>query len=422
MSQTHTSAPYGPSKRQDLTQLVLMRRLVFIAAILGLYLQVPLGVPYGLFLLPSLVLSVLAFPGPAPYHPMIFFLVFGTVMLLITSFAHPSDLGNQTSSTILLWLSIFASLAVGTQLRRLGKRRMAKWFWWITVAIIIGALLERLGPLRPISDGIRSALYPASILYDGEARDLANHGFVRPKLLTSEPSHLGKFFATFITVAAALDSRRIKHLVVNVAGYMVIASPVILIAVGVIVLMILQARGWRRSFRSPFIMLPAVLTLALVAVYVYQIATVRLSGNGGGIEPSTYQRIVQPYLVMMMSLEQRPLFGYGLGSQALLERFFHITFVSSYAPEFFRNESYEIARSFGNIHFGMVAQFGVLGSAIWLFCIEQIRRSFSAAAIPFWAFYVGYGFFTAAVNTPLLIAPLCLVAFGLSADRRRTLA
>ena len=136
-----------------------------------------------------------------------------------------SMLEERAKSLMLLTYSI--SMAYGAYLELIQWRRgtAARVFLVASVLILVGCFLEIYTPLKDISDSFRQFAFLERRVYVADVRDIRLFGVVRPKLFTSEPSHVAKFFLLSITIWLILEKSRSRFLVFFVllsAGMMLI--------------------------------------------------------------------------------------------------------------------------------------------------------------------------------------------------------
>lgn len=388
----------------------LFKHVIFFLTIIGFYLQFSLGFPYSVFILAGILLALPALVArPLLFVPAALMSFVGLVSILGTLLGGIFDSG-QIMSLGLLVLSLVSATGLAAAARRFGPQKVSIWFWRLSLLLIIGAALEVLGPLRPLSDAVRASIYPTGLLYEGEARDLSSAGFIRPMLFTSEPSHLGKMLAVFLIVSAANTNRRVKHMLAGAVGFAVVASPVILLAIVVPALLILRDRGIRRVFGSPPMLLLLALMSAGTVYFLFEAARTRLGLFGGALDPSAYLRIVRPIYMLREATLHRPLFGYGLGADDSLEQVTRAATAAGPYVGFVSQNLAKVGSQYGFSQIGILLSFGWLGGLGWLAATASLPRTFGGDRLAFWAFWIGYGFFQGAINTPLHLAPLFLLA------------
>lgn len=400
---------------------LLSIRVLFFGSIVALYLQLSLGVPFSVFLVLGLLLAAVQGRTVLVNKPLVYLFLAGFLSLLPTILSS-GEITDQLRSLLLLLLSFTASAGVAATARNFGKRRLATWFWWISVAMIVCAALEVLGPLRPISDAIRNLIYSTEIIYSNTERDISSYGLVRPNLFASEPSHLGKFLALFLTVSAVCSAHKRKFIVVGLLGFLVVRSPVILIGVIVPAAILIRGSGWKAKLRRPSRVLALLALFVGTLVFGYQVSVERLGLFGGTVEASAFLRVVRPFYMAVETLRQHPFSGFGIGAdQALQALYLTTTFSNPGAAGAYIIDNYhDVGSVSGMSHMAVVVQLGLLGGALWLLGLGALRRVFNTEPMVFWMFWGAYGIFVGSFNTPLFWAPICLVAAAGSAVRQPT--
>ncbi len=414
----------GYSPRETVSNFT---KILLFIAILGIYTQASFGFPNSIFIISTALLCIPVVLSDARYFfPAAAFSLIGLMSVLLGIIRGVASPG-QVYSLGLLVLTVFGSTGFAQTVRRLGPERVSRWFWRLSVALIILAILEVLGPLRPISDAVRHAIYTSGV-YGNDARDIATHGFVRPKVFTSEPSHLGKFLAVFLIVSATNSRKRAKHLIAGVLGYLVVSSPAVLLSLMVIPLLIIRDRGFKRTFSSPLaIALLALISVGFVTVLINIVYT-RFGLFGGTIDPSIYLRIIRPIYMVLDVTASNPLLGYGLGADDSLMQVAINATEAGPRVAFVESNLDKLGAQYGVSQVGMLLTLGWLGSFLWVLALIYLRRTFGGDSLAFWAFWFGYGIFQGSINTPLHFAPLFLMAVShapaprpFEATRRRRL-
>jgi len=200
------------------------------------------------------------------------------------------------------------------------RRRLVKLAAIILIVILAGAFLERFSAVKAFSDGFRSVLYPDSLLYSADYRDIATYGSVRPRFLTREPSIVGIGAGLLIVMIFLLSQAKIGLRVAGAVGTTLICiwvmrSPTIIFFAGIVCY---GAIALRRAGNARFSwLLAAALTFALIGtsfLLTYGSGIGGISNRsilGGG---SYVIRVFGPPLIWLESLRVNVLFGLGLGS------------------------------------------------------------------------------------------------------------
>jgi hypothetical protein len=222
---------------------------------------------------------------------------------------NPLRLGMDEIARSALQNAFYILLAplIASMLPRLEKGRVAvRSTVVVIVALLSLCVLERAGVLN--FDGVRRALFWKGMLYENNARDIALVGYIRPKLVASEPSLVASWIAMIAIVARTFGASRWLLAVTSAGGWFVIGSPYAFLPLLAAVLP--RARSARGLGSS----LPVVLGAVLLA-YGLLMALVTLSGGGLPIrDESDYRRLILPVELAIEAVRQNPLIGYGMGS------------------------------------------------------------------------------------------------------------
>ena len=148
----------------------------------------------------------------------------------------------------------------------------------------------------------------------------------------------------------------------------------------------------------------------------------RLGLFGGAIESSMYMRILEPIRLAATSIQERPLFGFGIGVDKDLLRMVDTIRSQQDVPlrMFQRDDQRLIA---GNTLFSMIWQYGVIGSAlIWFFIIKFLRHLAPGNVAFGMIFIVLLSLSVADLHTPSLWGYAIILISGLSHASARNAA
>ena len=110
---------------------------------------------------------------------------------------------------------------------------VSKLFLGFAIFILIGTMLEVYSLFKDLSDDFRHWVFRRGI-YEADLRDLALYGQIRPKLFTSEPSHVAKFYILSLFVWFALSRNSWRYMIyvfLMAGGLIIIRSPVIVLSI-----------------------------------------------------------------------------------------------------------------------------------------------------------------------------------------------
>jgi hypothetical protein len=241
-------------------------------------------------------------------------------ILLNPAFYESSDIrqfaGDYATSYIVFLASLPMAVGVIAALRDQSAPTLAKSSLTALMLLLLGVAAERFAGFGVLSDAVRASLFPPEIVYAEDLRDQLIYGAVRPKLFTSEPSHVSKAFmlALLIWYVTAEGRARIPAFYVLLAvGAVLIRSPGVLA-----VLPAAWIAELCRMQRSRWILLalPAGLLLAPLAWFVAEAAFAeRIAHIASGQDGSFLIRVVLPFEVLLGVWSEHPLFGLGFGAK-----------------------------------------------------------------------------------------------------------
>ncbi len=388
--------------------------------IIVLYLQIELWIPYGPYLVSGVLAALLRPATKSEYLAVAALVLLGTLSVSL------SDLPGATSQEVLgrirslgiYFLSIMAGFGTYLVARERDVEKLHRFFKLLSLIIFSGALLENLGLIRDLSNSFRSYVFTSEILYVNDLRDIQQYGFIRPKLFTSEPSHLAKFLGLFLYLAAlTAKSRSPLNMLTLIAILSMFAVQSAALLPGALMTIIHPFLFARNKYPRLFSSMLMLLVVAVSAAFIIGPEAVgRLGLDGTALEPSAYLRLVRPMQVAYHVLQERPLFGSGLGAEASLHNFIIAALSADNVPWFVRNQSVG-SFVFGNIHFALILQFGVLGTLLFIVLLSRlVGRLAGDHRTQFFLFFVLYGATVGSVNTPILWGPVFLVLATLRAS------
>jgi len=347
------------------------------------YLHIPLA-PGGRLLVPS-------YPTVA-LLPVIFltvrqdikssdvmFLLKITFLLLVSIALSPgySFVQEKLFAAIQFVMAVAAAVLIVKIMQALTRQTVERVLLVIWCAILVGCILEISGVTRAASDAFREWAYSSTYgLYDADLRDVNMVGWLRPKLFSSEPSHVTKFFIASINAWLLIRVTIQKAIVAagaTVVMLVIMGSPMLLIS-GLISLAILM---WdQRAKLSARIMIIAATVLVGIAVgaYVAQSTFSNVATRVSNVDETAAapgnklsgdeRRIVLPYLTLIETWKNLPLFGVGVGGKEV---------VAQRGSSNFQSSSYikgNNALADVGIYLGIVG-----GAVFFALLVRQARRS-----------------------------------------------
>jgi hypothetical protein len=223
---------------------------------------------------------------------------------------------------------VIASVGLFMEVSRWSRDQIARIFLIASALILIGSYLESYTPFGHISDVVRRAVFQTGV-YAADQRDILLFGRVRPKLFTSEPSHLAKFFLLSVTIWLSLTRTRHKYLaygLMGAVGLYLIRSPIVILvaATAGVVRVYLDMPGITRTVLGRYVRPKLVLVgmasalALLVALAGVTILAARLDRVISGADESFLLRIAAPAVIAGETMAHHPLFGVGIGGNEAL--------------------------------------------------------------------------------------------------------
>lgn len=327
--------------------------------------------------------------------------------------------GERAKSFLLICYSLFMAYALRLELGRAKRKDIAWVSGWLSVAIIIAAILEYLGPLKPISDTFR--IWNSQFVYTHELRDLRIAGHIRPAVFTSEPSlvAIGMAVFTFSWFVTTQSKHRIAllGLVTALTVYLVRSpiSAIIIPPVGLVVLIgaLRQASGNRRAQRVYF---ASAMLMFVVPTGFVLFATILESRGGWSGDQSLAIRLIAPPRITVAVLEEAPLIGAGIGGRGAILNQMENTFFDlglARAMDWSDNEI-----RLANLFWEHWIYFGLLGGSVAGYAIARYFRMLCGTdwiPVALFVFLLANAMGAYSTPRPWSFATLVLIATALSA-------
>src|SRR5690606_24972116 len=220
------------------------------------------------------------------------------------------------------------------------RRQIARLFFWMSVIILIGCILETHAGLAAVSDRVRAAIYDHGV-YISDRRDLLLYGKVRPKFFTSEPSAVTFGYTLFFFCWFLVSGSRWQlflYVALIGAGMIVMPGPTLLLSLLLIapyyyfIIPASQPGNRRNTMYRAGILIFGSLLLIVFAIVGSVAYSERLNQilHGGG-DPSFFYRVIGPMLVALEIFKVYPVAGAGLTG----EPFIHELATNTYARSSF---------------------------------------------------------------------------------------
>lgn len=235
----------------------------------------------------------------------------------ILSAANYSFLIKRFTGLVQLTYSLVISYALFLTLIRANREQLARLFLGFSLVLLVGALLESYGGLRPISDAVRLHIYDYGI-YDADLRDQILYGRVRPKVFASEPSAVTFGYTLYAFGWLATTRWRWKYLgylALLVVGVVAMPGPtlllMLLLAVPIELFLAGTTQGSGTTRGLKIIVMSAVVLVAFAWAST-SIFSERFHQISQGNDASFFFRVTGPALTAFDVMQKHPWAGSGL--------------------------------------------------------------------------------------------------------------
>ena len=314
--------------------------------LLGAYTNITIELGYGLSI-PAVISGVAAicilmlnFYSIPKKHVIILlaFILIAVLSLLLS----PDPLRyawDRGKGLIFLVYSIAIGYAIFWEISKWENIRIERYFFIIAIVIVFGCILEVTTPLKHLSDVFRDFAHHGKE-YIADKRDISMAGFVRPKLFTSEPSHVAKYFVISLMVwysMAKLKRRDIIYFSLAILSYLVIRSPIIFVAAPIYVILKYGLIVHQKNVLSKYIFI-SISALFFMLIVLFVGGAVKIGGVSTGLlgdrvdsmahggESSFNNRIVAPPLIAVSVLNNSPQWGVGVSGTESITDLIHKVF------------------------------------------------------------------------------------------------
>ena len=200
--------------------------------------------------------------------------------------------------------------------------------------ILVGAVLEVMGVTRDASDAFREMAYGGTYtLYDADLRDMDLVGWLRPKLFSTEPSHVTKIFIAATNAWLLVRVSWAKIAVVTAATLamlLIMGSPMLIISAAITLAIVVWDS--QTNLRTRVTMLIAALLIgglfaafygeSTISNVVSRVENVTEASSDPNRGPSSEERrMIYPYVTLVDTLVHSPLFGTGVGGKEVIVEF-----------------------------------------------------------------------------------------------------
>ena len=242
-------------------------------------------------------------------------------------------------------LALGVGLLIVRLMRHMPRRVLERTLLVLWTLILTASVLEILGITVEASNAFRDWAYGGYYsLIDPDLRDINLVGWVRPKVFSSEPSHVTKFFIATVNAWLILRVSWQKTAVVasaTLAMLVIMGSPMLLASAAITLAILLwnhRANLGTRVRMILTILLIAGLFGSLYGMSTYSNVVSRVTDVGASMEApgtratSEQRRIVYPYLILADAWSRWPLFGVGIGGTEIIARYSSVAVDSERSP------------------------------------------------------------------------------------------
>jgi hypothetical protein len=348
--------------------------------------------------------------------------VIGLYLLSVVSVGDAAYLGERFKGFLQLSYSLVIGYGAWLTATLYSRDRLARLFLGFCLFVLVGCVLENYTGFRAISDAVRGVLYDAYI-YDATLRDQDLYGGVRPKLFTSEPSHLSFAFTVFAFIWYVLSTRpgkMVGYVAMLGAGMFLMRSPTLLLGFALILpyqLLIAgrSAQGRVRGADAAVIAVVIVSSAALTGMVLAggQMFSVRMAEVEAGNDASFFFRAIGPFQVALDTIQRHPIAGAGLTGEEFIANRVHEIYVSAagFMPQWQIDKVSEVLTNYFWLHW---IYLGAVWGIVLLLALTRLLRMLHAPSVAFcWIVWAIMGQATGAYVSP---KPWAVLIFACAAS------
>jgi hypothetical protein len=394
------SATAVPSERVDAARFLLV-----VLHLLGVYLAVPLRGPGGfefpvatmIFTVPVLLAINLDRIRSRHLYPMI--ALVGIAMLTVVFAPQAGEFFGSRLKGLVQWTwSIASAYALVLELSRWSRADMARLLGGASAVILVGCVLENYGGLRDVSNVFRRLVF-VSVQFEWLARDIEIVGMLRPRLFTSEPSDVAKFFTITTFGWIALSTSRYRHAMgplLTIAGFFLIRSPIVLLVVPLQAVLLTLGRPLATGpmpLSKPLKASVLLVVVGAVTVVAAALLLARVQALISGAEPSAIIRIAAPVIVAGQTVLMSPVWGAGIsGTESIADiivNAYTLFGLAKFADPMLTGEHMTVSNLITNAFWLHWINFGLFGGLLAVFALAWwmkalgIRRRLLAFVVIF---------------------------------------
>jgi hypothetical protein len=237
------------------------------------------------------------------------------------------------------------------------------------------------------------------VQFEWLARDIEIVGMLRPRLFTSEPSDVAKFFTITTFGWIALSTSRYRHAMgplLTIAGFFLIRSPIVLLVVPLQAVLLTLGRPLATGPMPLSKPLKASVLLVVVSAVTFVAAALllaRVQALISGAEPSAIIRIAAPVIVAGQTVLMSPVWGAGIsGTESIADiivNAYTLFGLAKFADPMLTGEHMTVSNLITNAFWLHWINFGLFGGLLAVFALAWwmkalgIRRRLLAFVVIF---------------------------------------
>jgi hypothetical protein len=306
---------------------------LFLALLGGVYTNLPLSIGVqivgGYAIIPGIAFLAIHWRDLVRRVPLLIALFACPLLPTMINFRSGLDVLQGMESYVGLVASVIGALGLFLAIRKQDRNYLSTLLLALGCIVMLLLILEVYTGFKAVSDEVRKVLYEGRFVYEGNVRDLAEFGHVRPKAFAQEPSGPARFMAYTLAGAVALGNKRWQWALAAalfIASKFVISSPSLYAALMVVVLMLAIRLGLYWKFNRQLLNVGAVALAVVIAVGATDVNTLskalgsaRAEKIEKGTETSTQMRMLIPPQIFLTSVKEKGLLGAGMGSKLSLQ-------------------------------------------------------------------------------------------------------
>jgi hypothetical protein len=332
----------------------------------------------------------------------VYFILFMLVLLLIGVFRQ-IDIVNVSAllySSLYLIGSILLFVFTLSFFSRCKPREIETSSLFIVLVITLGVMLEaNFDFVKEVSDAFRSEFLIH--YYSADLRDLDNHGAIRPKFFTAEPSFVAMniiFLLSLYFLSAPYKLSSMYYFILIFINLFVVESPVLVLGFLIYPFLYLIKTG--SSIFSKNLLFIVVFLVLFLFLFINFLFEGRVDSISIGNDYSHLIRLIFPLQVYYLGNFFEWILGIGYGYDNILNERLRDIF-SSYGVDILFSEV-ELSNKITNSFYQILIFFGIVGLLLFFALIKAIFKIFSIGGLYFYfiALFFGYMNIIGGFNSP----------------------